>query len=562
MPPRIATLARRYTDAAPAARRAELIAHVRDRTRRLALLNECPSPLDLAARYDPRIVRTPALELIAARVLAAATTRDGRLVLSIPPQEGKTTILRWAVAWLLVENPDLRIAVTSYATALARTSGRIVRTLIDTHGTDLGLTVDRSHADAADWQIAGHLGGLRAAGVGAGITGQPVDVLIVDDPIKDQEAADSDTIRGALHSWWESVALTRLAPGAPIIVVQTRWHEDDLAGRLAGGGWPVVNIPAYADGQTPDALTRPPGVFLVSARRRTDEDWRRTRAGVGERVWAALYQGRPAPLEGGVFQREWFEMWRAESIPAGCAPPVVVVDPADNPGSGDEAGIIVGASHKGTGRAYVIDDLSGSMTVAEWARRALLACVRYGAPTLAYEQSLSDLARRVRGVWRELHEQAVALQRTRTGDGWDIPAAVDRVAGADARDETRAAVATLLTEILDVVEGIVGMGEAGPRLRKILGRGPKQQRMMLVSAAVETGQVRLVGRHPVLEHQAVTWQEGQDSPDRVDAFVYLTALLAGISGVATLATSGQERVPTRSTGRSRAAARLTRSTRR
>jgi hypothetical protein len=527
--------------------------------RRAQLLAQCPTPLDLACRFDRRTVRTRALELVSQRVAQAAKARDGRLVLSIPPQEGKSTTLRWAVLWLLGDDPDRRIVVASYAASLARTSGRIVRSLVESHGPTLGLTVDRSHADASDWQLAGHDGGLRAVGVGGGLTGQPTDLLIVDDPIKDQQAADSPTIRENLHEWWSSVALTRLAPGAPIIVVQTRWHEDDLAGRMIGEGWPVLNIPAVADGKTPDALDRPSGEWLESARRRTVADWEAKRKAVGERTWAALYQGRPAPLEGGVFKAAWFDLWRVNEVPPGCSPPVVVVDPADNPGSGDEAGIVVGCAHPGSGKGYLLDDLSAPMTVGVWARLALLTCVRRQAPTLAFEKSLSQLQTRIREAWQRLHQQATALHKA----GGDVDGAVARLSRADDSPEVLERVRREVTEIVADVDGILGFGPVGPRLKPLVAKGAKSARMLLVAPAFETGRVVMVGRHAALEHQAATWQEGQDSPDRVDAMVHLAALLTGISGVASLGRA-DDRVPTRSTSRSSrtSSARIGRSVRR
>ncbi|SHL47568.1 hypothetical protein SAMN05443637_13067 [Pseudonocardia thermophila] len=544
MPPRIDTLARKYAASLPPEQVAELVTRIRAQAARLRIVNDYPTPLDLACHFDHRMVRTDALELVSRRVVETATTRDGRLVLSIPPQEGKSTLLRWAVMWLLADNPDRRIAWASYAASLARTSGRVVRSLVETYGPQIGLTVDQSHADASDWQLAGHLGGMRAVGVGSGLTGMPADALFVDDPIKDQQAADSDTIRTALHEWWSAVALTRLAPGAPVIVIQTRWHPDDLAGRLEAEGWPTVNVPALADGHTPDALGRRPGTWLVSARGRTVADWEAKRAAVGERTFAALYQGRPAPLEGGVFKSAWFDLWRVDEPPPGCLPPVVVVDPADNPGSGDEAGIVVGCRHPGTGKGYLIDDLSGAMTVGRWARLALLTCVRYGAPTLAYEKSLSQLHTRLREAWATLHQQAVALHRA----GGDPDAALARLSRPDDPPEVADRLRGELSEVEPHVDDVLGFGETGPRLKELIARGSKQARMLLVAPAWETGRMVMVGRHKVLEHQASTWQEGQDSPDRVDAMVHLAALLTGTAGVATLGRA-DERIPTTSTGR-------------
>jgi hypothetical protein len=530
------------------------------RESRARLLRQCPTPAHLAARFDRGYVRTEAVDLVGAELRDAVTAYDGKLVVSVPPQEMKTTLLRWLGFWLLLNDPDRRVVYASYAASLARSTGRAVRTLVQTYGDHYGLEVDYGHADASDWELAGHRGGMVTTGVGGALTGRPADVLIVDDPLRNQQDADSATIRENVHEWWSSVALTRMAPGAPAVVVQTRWHEDDLAGRRLAEGWRGVNVPALADGKTEDALGREPGTWLTSARGRTVEDWEAKRKAVGERTFAALYQGRPAPLEGGVFKSAWFDLWRVDELPAGCQPPVVVVDPADNPGSGDEAGIVVGCAHAVTGKGYLLDDLSGAMTVARWARLALLTCVRRSAPTLAFEQSLSQLPTRIREAWKHLHQQATALRKV----GGDVEAAVARLSRADDGPDVAEVIRGELAEIVGDVDGILDFGQSGPRIKRIVAKGTKQARMLLVSPTFETGRMVMVGRHGPLEHQAATWQEGQDSPDRVDAMVHLAALLTGISGVATLSRA-EERIPTNSTSSQRHRAgtsRIGRSTRR
>lgn len=144
--------------------------------------------------------------------------------------------------------------------------------------------------------------------------------LIIDDPIKDRAQADSPTYRERAWDWWTDVAATRLAPGAPVVVIATRWHEDDLIGRLLaaedGHLWRVINIPAQADhdpnaGET-DPLGREPGEFMTSARGRTRAQWEAIKVRSGSRTWASLYQGRPAPAEGDIFLREW---WREYTSP-------------------------------------------------------------------------------------------------------------------------------------------------------------------------------------------------------------------------------------------------------
>lgn len=542
--------------------KAEFAAKIRAKARRLRTIRECPTPADLAARFDPNYVRTPAVNLVSDQLRDLAREVNGRLVISLPPQEMKTTLLRSFVFWLLIDDPARRIVFASYASGLARTSGRMIRGMIETHGDDVGLAVDRSHADASDWQLQGHRGGLLSVGVGGSLTGRPADVLVIDDPLRNQQDADSAVIRERLHEWWSAVARTRLAPGAPVVIVQTRWVEDDLAGRMISEGWPSINIPALADGQTDDALAREPGEYLTSTRGRTPADWEAIRRDVGERTWAALFQGRPAPLEGGVFKTAWFDTWRVHELPPGCNPPTVVCDPADNPGSGDEAGIVLATSHPTSGKVYLLDDLSGHYTVAQWARLALLTCVRRGAPSLAYERSLSQLQKRIRDAWQILHQQATALHKT----SGDQDAALTRLSRADDQPEAREEISLQLAEITDDVDGILSFGPTGPRLREIVAKGSKATRMQLVSPLFETGRAAIVGRLPQVEHQLTTWQVGQDSPDRADAAVHAATLLAGMSSAGSLGRA-QDRVPTSSTGgRSRASirssSRLTRITKR
>lgn len=139
--------------------------------------------------------------------------------------------------------------------------------------------------------------------------------LIIDDPLKDRTEADSETIRETCWDWWTDSLSTRLSPGAPVVLILTRWHSDDLAGRLLkapdGHLWRVVNVPAQADhdpakGQS-DQLGREPGEYMTSARRRSTAQWEAIKLRVGSRTWNALYQGRPTPAAGGIFKRAWLE---------------------------------------------------------------------------------------------------------------------------------------------------------------------------------------------------------------------------------------------------------------
>jgi predicted phage terminase large subunit-like protein len=276
------------------------------------------TPGDLAAALDPRNVQTPALDLIDAALVDVAEGRCDRLIISMPPQEGKSQrVSRRFPSWLLVRDQDLRIAIASYEFGMARRWGRAIRDDLTSHSL---LQVDQSSAAAHEWVIDGHDGGVYSVGIGGPLTGRPVDLLIIDDPIKDREQADSVTYRQRAWDWWTDVAVTRLAAGAPVVLILTRWHEDDLAGRLTaaedGHLWRTINIPAQADhdpekGQT-DPLGRQPGEWLESSRGRTVEDWEAKRVAVGTRTFVSLYQGRPSPETGDVLERQW---WRRYQTP-------------------------------------------------------------------------------------------------------------------------------------------------------------------------------------------------------------------------------------------------------
>lgn len=285
------------------------------------------TPGDLAKLLDPATNQTPALDLIDAELMRAAATPGGRLIVSIAPQQGKSTrISRAFPIWLLMRNPTRRIVIGSYGQALAIKHGRWIRNKITQH-PELGISIAQGNSAVNDWTLDEHPGGVLSVGRGTATTGNPADVLILDDPIKDRMEADSVTIRDNVWEWWTDTLSTRLAPAAPVIVVLTRWHHDDIAGRLLaqrdGHRWRVVNIPAQADhnpakGET-DLLGRQPGEYMESARHWTDTDgverpmtdemWEQVKTQAGSRTWASLYQGRPTAVEGGMVKRSWWQWY-------------------------------------------------------------------------------------------------------------------------------------------------------------------------------------------------------------------------------------------------------------
>jgi hypothetical protein len=548
---------------------ARLAEAVRNKARRMRILRECPTPGALAQRLVPTTIQTPMLDRVDEAIVAADAGEQRRWIINTPPQEGKSTrICRDAALWLLLRNPDRRIVIASYQQNLAEVSTLAVRRLIETYGSRpgdpeennlLGLSIERTPAAAGNWRIAGRNGGMIAVGIGSGTTGRPGDVIVVDDPLADAEAADSPVQRRKVIDWWTSVIQTRLVAASIVIVVQTRWNEEDLSGWLkandgTGSGtdaarYAVLTVPAQAEAG--DQLGRAPGEWLTSARERSVTEWEETRREVikgGARWWFALYQQRPAPPSGDTFHLEWFDRDRVWERPPG-PPPVVVIDPADNTGSGDEAGILV-ASTDVNSHIYLGPDYSGHYTVGRWVRVALLAVARHKAGSLVYEQSLSGLARDVAFGWAQLHKQARILRRLNATDVVDpdiVDAGVAELCTPEDSEQTRGQYRAELLEVWPLVDAILDYPVTGPSIRRIIPKGTKAWRAQAASPRYEHRGVSHVGDLSVLEHQMVTWMPGQKSPDRMDTAVHAVLLLSGAS-VAVLAVPdrGQE-LPTRST---------------
>ena len=275
------------------------------------------SPGELACQLNPSTVQTPALKRIDEELVLLATDPGvDKLIISMPPQEGKSErASHYFPLWLLERNPELRIAIISYTDEMARRHGSAVKQDVETYsgdeGTlDLGIKLRADSKAAGRWHIQGHQGGIYCTGIGGSLTGKPVDILIIDDPIKNMEQAQSEKNRQRAIDFWQAVVIPRLEhPGAKCVIIQTRWHEDDLAGfvlKNEPGQWRVLNIPAQAEDEN-DPLGRCPGEFMVSAR--GNRNWQRIKQNAGSYVWSALYQGAPAPAAGGLFKRSDMRYW-------------------------------------------------------------------------------------------------------------------------------------------------------------------------------------------------------------------------------------------------------------
>jgi predicted phage terminase large subunit-like protein len=271
---------------------------------------------------------------------ALITGETTRLILCTPPRHGKSEIAsRRFPAYIFGKDPDAEIIACSYTSDLAQRMNRDVQRIIDSPqyravfpdvrlwGTNIRTTAQGSYLRNSDiFEIVGHRGSYRSAGTGGAITGMGAEYAIIDDPVKNREDASSETLRKKLWEWYASTLYTRLTPDGRVLLILTRWHEDDLAGRLIeqmksedGERWRVISLPALAESGRGDAHESDgreegealwPGAYGIK-RLRT------IKGVIGSYEWSALYQQRPAPEEGAIFLRHWWRYY--DESPAAAA---------------------------------------------------------------------------------------------------------------------------------------------------------------------------------------------------------------------------------------------------
>jgi hypothetical protein len=300
---------------------------------------------------DPRYETPAHIRLLAAKLqqvalfIASGGKRGiGRLMILMPPQHGKSQIAsRNFPAWLLGILPDSHVILTSYGESLATTHSRFIRDqiLTDEYQAIFGEKSDKimpvelssDSRSTESWDLARpYRGGVKAAGVGGGITGLPAHLFIVDDPFKNREEAESESRRELVDDWYKSSSRTRLRPNAAVVIFHTRWHPDDLAGRLMqrqvsdplASQFEIICMPGLALERYPadkaeqrkkmrdgvfvplaDPLGRKPGQALCPSWY-NEQFLASTKADIGAYDFEALYQQSPYLKEGNTFKRDWF----------------------------------------------------------------------------------------------------------------------------------------------------------------------------------------------------------------------------------------------------------------
>lgn len=252
-------------------------------------------------------------ELVCSVLQRIADGEQLSVLIEMPPRHGKSmTVTETFPSYYIGRNPNKRVIAAAYSDGLATKFGRLNRNKFNEFSHELfEVQLSDSNAATKDWGVEGKRGGMIATGIGGSITGQGADLMIIDDPIKNMKEASSQTIRDNIWDEWEATLSTRLHDGASVIVIMTRWHEDDLIGRLLTRSprkWIRLRLPAIAEDKD-DLLGRVIGEPLCPELG-FDIKWaEEKKSEVGSRTWASLYQQRPSPAGGNIFKREWIKYY-------------------------------------------------------------------------------------------------------------------------------------------------------------------------------------------------------------------------------------------------------------
>lgn len=255
------------------------------------------------------------------------------LLLSVPPRHGKSyTVTETLPSWYLGKYPDREVIIASYEGTFAESFSRRNRDKFGTYATDVfNVKPNEKVQGVALWETE-RGGRCRAAGLKGGITGFGAELFIIDDPIKNQEQAMSETVIAKIHDEMGPSVQSRIYPGGKLIVIQTRWVENDVIGYIEKNWeeyiWKTINLPCECEDPENDPLGRQLGESLMGehlgdidlpAKIRNDNKWLKSKkilvlAGDGINVWNALYQGHPSAQDGNLFKNDWWQLYRRDEF--------------------------------------------------------------------------------------------------------------------------------------------------------------------------------------------------------------------------------------------------------
>ena len=304
--------------------------------------------------------------------------KQPRLLIQAPPRSGKSELFsRRFPAWAFGKNPDLQMIAASYSADLSSRMNRDVQRIIDSQeysdifpdtsfsaNSQASPSSNKNIRNSEIFEIAGRKGAYRSAGVGGGITGMGADIAIIDDPVKDAKEANSQTVRDSVWDWYTSTFYTRLSPKSGILLGMTRWHEDDLAGRLleeakkGGDQWRVVSFPAIAE---EDEEYRNEGDALHPERYNL-EHLSKIKKAVGTQTWNALYQQRPSSKGGDIIKGTWFKRY---SVLPRMKRIIITADTAQKTKQHNDYSVLLVAGVGHDGGVYVLDLIRGKWEAPE-----------------------------------------------------------------------------------------------------------------------------------------------------------------------------------------------------
>ncbi|QDH93488.1 terminase [Gordonia phage Verity] len=430
------------------------------------------------------------------------------------PTHNSTRVSQWFPFWWLTIRPFDRILMASAEATLARRNGAAVRELVREYGPEFGLNLSPDESSKTDWSIRAG-GTMRSRGLRGNFTGQPMDLGIIDDPITNRAQAESLVVRDFVWDWYSSVWSQRKAPTYREVLVMTRWHQDDLAGRLLardgrveeGGVWRVVHLPAIAmpvdekRGVYPDPLGREPGEPLThplivpddpatwsqapTHREALTNWWAAKRKMSTARDWSSMSQGLPSSAENALLTDADIRAATAP-VPDELTRVVVGVDPSGGEGARHDTAGISAVGLDEHQHAWFLEDRTAVLTPLEWPRAVCLLAYERDASMIVYEKNYGG------GMASALITQAwAALQ--------------NEPINADT-DET-----------------MIPKSANCPYVKGVSAKISKVLRAEPIAQAVKTGRAKFaqLGNLGSLTNEFTLWQPGSTwSPGALDAAVY------------------------------------------
>jgi predicted phage terminase large subunit-like protein len=319
------------------------------------------------------------LRYISIEVAKAIVAGKGRIIITLPPRHGKSELIsNWLPTWFLYNWPDRKIILASYAMDFAASWGAKVKSNLTENPLIQTSLSEDVQAKRRFKTLDG--GQMISAGIGGPITGEGANLFIIDDPIKTWQDAMSDLIRERHKDWYKSVARTRLEPGGSIVVMHTRWHEDDLIGWLTSNKdaefyekWHVINLPAICE-EEHDEVGRKRGDALNPERFPLTELEQIRGGEEGGLVWNALYQQRPSAMKGNVVLREWLRYYDIK--PATFEEVAIFADLTYKEGTDNDFTVVQCWGRNGS-NLFLLDQIRDRMGFPDQVKAIKEMCVRY-----------------------------------------------------------------------------------------------------------------------------------------------------------------------------------------